>query len=173
MLVVFAHRWKPSSVADVQKETSYVLSKCIQQNVLIIIISYRSLGSRSRFLSYIYRVILVSNIRVYERMHLESCECNYVLSTSKHFFRMHLVRSTNFDSHPTHPSHRIRESVSKCSSHRLLYTGTLHPLPPLFMRHHTHLFLFIVIFIVISCLFEDVITSSVGRQSVVVSSSCI
>ena len=101
------------------------------------------------------------------------------VSTSECILRMQLrtvyeqtllpnATTTNFDSDPTHPthpthptSHITSESVSKCSSHRVLYTGTLHPLPPLFMRHHTNLLLFIVIYY----LFEDVILNVMGYRS--------
>ena len=100
--------------------------------------------------------------RVYERMHLANATTYCLRANTSSECNYYELWQWSYTSHITHPtSHITSESVSNCSSHRVLYTGTLHPLPPLFMRHHTNLFLFIAIYY----LFEDVILNVMGYRS--------
>ena len=85
-----------------------------------------------------------------------SCESNYVLSTSKHFFRMQLLRTLTVILHILHITHHIRECIEMfiTSTSRTVYGNTTSPSSFIHETpHHTNLFLFIAIYY----LFEDVI----------------
>ena len=89
-----------------------------------------------------------------------SCECNYVLSTSKHFFRMQLLRTLTVILHILHilhiPHPTSHPRVYRNVHHIAYYCIREHYIPFLLYswdRHHTNLFVFIVIYY----LFEDVI----------------
>ena len=133
---------------------------------------------------HVYVYWLLMAWRVYERMHLAnpttyclrantSSECNYY----EHWHWSYTSNTSHITHHTSHPRlyrnvHHIH--IAYCIREHYI----LHPLPPLFMRHHTNLFLFIAIY----HLFEDVIFKcdgisksrhrSVGR-SVVVSSRLV
>ena len=83
-----------------------------------------------------------------------SCECNYVLSTSKHFFRMQLLRTLTVILHILHIlhiPHHIRECIEMfITSRTTVYGNTTSPSSFIHETDTTLTYLYLLLFIIYS-----------------------